>query len=883
MIFPGRWRKGLKSSEIRKKFLRYFVERGHTAVPSSSLIPAEDPTLLFTNAGMNQFKGVFLGTETREYTRAASSQKCLRAGGKHNDLENVGKTSRHLTFFEMLGNFSFGDYFKEEAIHYGWDFLTSTLGLPKERLWVSVYEGDEDAFSLWKKVAAIPGEKIYRFGEKDNFWSMGETGPCGPCSEIGIDLGESAGCRRPGCSVGCDCDRYLELWNLVFMQYTRNQDGSLTPLPKPSIDTGMGLERISSVLQGVPSNFEIDSMMPLIEKTEKISGKSYDANRVSFRVIADHARSLTFAIADGVMPSNEGRGYVVRRILRRAARHGRLLGLERAFLFGLVDDVMAAMQDQYPELLARKDHVKVIVRGEEERFQETLTSGLDLFEEIAAGLKAEAERVIPGEKAFILYDTYGFPIDLTMVMAEERGMGVDLDGYEKALDLQRERGRGARPVQDAIGGLTLPESQFIGYSDLTAPARVAYIGKDGVEVEEAVAGNMVQVVVNPSPFYGEAGGQIGDSGTLTADGVSAEVELAKKVGVQTTILETRVTEGMLRRGQEVVASVHGEKRRARARAHTATHLLHVALRDLVGSHVQQAGSFVDLDRLRFDFSHYEPLGRDQLTAIEEVVNDWIRQDIEVEWVYTGLEEAKGMGALAFFGEKYTEIVRVVRVGEISLELCGGTHVSSTGEIGAFHLVSEGSVALGVRRVEAVTGKAVSERIRDLERLASQLGDVLKVGEAEVAKKVASLLEENRDLRKELRAALREAALKDAASALSEATIEVGGVKVFARKVGVRDMESLREIADHLRGKMGSGVVVLAAEDEGEAIFVVTVTDDLAQKRGLSAGDIVKKVSAIAGGSGGGRPRIAQAGGRHVEKIEEALSRAAQIVGEFLKK
>lgn len=871
----------MKSSEIRERFLQYFAEHGHTVVASSSLIPAEDPTLLFTNAGMNQFKGVFLGTETRDFKRAASSQKCLRAGGKHNDLENVGKTSRHLTFFEMLGNFSFGDYFKEEAIFYGWDFLTSTLGLPKKKLWVSVYERDEEAFSLWKKIAEIPGERIHRFGEKDNFWSMGETGPCGPCSEIGIDLGDAAGCGRPECTVGCDCDRFLELWNLVFMQYNRDENGALTPLPKPSIDTGMGLERIASVLQEVPSNFEIDIMMPLILNAEKISGRSYEEKRMSFRVIADHARALTFAIADGVMPSNEGRGYVVRRILRRAARHGRLLGLERAFLFSLVDDVVAMMGAQYPELLSRKDHVKVIVQGEEERFQETLTLGLDLFEDISADLQARGQKIMPGEKAFILYDTYGFPIDLTMVMAEERGLGVDLAGFEKSLDLQRGRARGARPVQEAIGGFSLPESQFVGYSDLSAPAQVIYIGRDGEALEEAAAGARVQVVVNPSPFYGEAGGQLGDTGTLSGLGVSAVVEAVKKMGPNTTLLDALVREGTLKRGQEVIASVHEETRRARARAHTATHLLHAALRELVGGHVQQAGSLVDMDRLRFDFSHYEALGREELSAIEDLVNEWIRRDIEVDWIYTGRDEAKGMGALAFFGEKYGEVVRVVRVGEISLELCGGTHVSSTGEIGTFHLISEGSVALGVRRVEAITGKAVSERMRDLEAFASELGQVLKVGESEVPRKVASLLEENKDLKKQLRATLKEAALREAISDFDEATREVLGVKVFARQVGVRDMESLREIADRLRARLGSGVLVLAAEDEGGAIFVATVSDDLVEKRGLSAGDIVKEVSAIAGGSGGGRPRIAQAGGRHVEKIGEALSKAAEIVGGFL--
>jgi len=499
----------VKSSEIRSGFLKYFEERGHVTVPSSSLVPAEDPTLLFANAGMNQFKGVFLGSETREFSRAVSSQKCLRAGGKNNDLENVGKTNRHLTFFEMLGNFSFGDYFKEDAILFGWEFLTQALSLPRDRIWISVFEEDDEALACWKKITGFSEDRIHRLGKKDNFWSMGETGPCGPCSEIGLDMGESSGCGRPTCTVGCECDRYLELWNLVFMQYNKNLDGTVSSLPKPSIDTGMGLERISSVLQGSPSNFEIDIMMPVIRETEKLSGVSYEENRVSFRVIADHSRALTFALTDGVMPSNEGRGYVIRRILRRAARHGRLLGLEESFLHLLVDQVVSAMGDQYRELQERQEQVKAVVRAEEERFQETLTLGINLFESVSSQLQKEGERIVPGERAFVLYDTYGFPLDLTMIMAEEKGMKVDVDGFDTCLEEQRKKARGARASQDDQEGPGSPSSEFVGYQTTSVEATVTYLGVENSEVGEASKGTQVSIVIDPNPFYGEGGGTRG--------------------------------------------------------------------------------------------------------------------------------------------------------------------------------------------------------------------------------------------------------------------------------------------------------------------------------------------------------------------------------------
>ncbi|MFQ6103851.1 MAG: alanine--tRNA ligase [Candidatus Glassbacteria bacterium] len=872
----------MRSSEIRSSFLRFFEERGHTVVPSSSLVPAEDPTLLFTNAGMNQFKEVFLGIDEREYKTAASSQKCLRAGGKHNDLENVGKTNRHLTFFEMLGNFSFGDYFKEEAILFAWEYLTKEIGLPADTVWISVFEEDDQAMAAWKKITGFPEERIAKLGEKDNFWSMGETGPCGPCSEIGVDLGDSLGCGRAGCAVGCDCDRYLEIWNLVFMQYNREKDGSLTPLPKPSIDTGMGLERIASVLQGATSNFEIDIIMPLIEKMESLCGKSYDQNKTSFRVIADHSRAITFALADGVMPSNEGRGYVIRRILRRAARHGRILGLEEAFLYTLVDGVVEAMGDQYSELAGRRDQVMKIIQAEEERFQETLTLGLTLFEEISEKVAKTGKHVIPGEKAFVLYDTYGFPLDLTMVMAEEKGMSVDVEGFQESLDRQRRKARGARAMQDVSETASLPRTEFVGYQDLTIPSRVKHIEVDGVEVDEAGAGTDLLLVIDPTPFYGEAGGQVGDSGVLRSEELAVSIETAHRKGTDTIVLKGRVKEGILRKGEKVFAEVNVQRRFALERAHTATHLLHAALRETVGTHIQQSGSLVAPDRLRFDFTHYETLNRDILGRVEERVNGWIRESMDVKWIYTGLEEARGMGALAFFGEKYGDVVRVVRVDEISLELCGGTHVSSTGEIGAFHILSEGSVALGVRRIEALTGKAVLEQINSLSQLVEDVAGILKVGEGELMKKVTLLLEENKNLRRELKNAKKEAAYRDF-SELESVVPEINGIKVVTRKIDVPDIESLREVADFIRSRIDSGVIVLASESRGKAIFVATVTDDLVERGGMSAGDIVKRVSEIAGGSGGGKPRMAQAGGKYVEKIGEALSAVSGIVEQYLRK
>ena len=872
----------MKSSDIRTGFLKYFEERGHAVVSSSSLVPAEDPSLLFANAGMNQFKGVFLGTEKREYKKAATSQKCLRAGGKHNDLENVGKTNRHLTFFEMLGNFSFGDYFKQDAIHFGWEFLTVTLALPADRLWITVFKEDDEAFDLWKKITGFPDDRIIRMGEKDNFWSMGETGPCGPCSEIGIDMGESFGCGRPGCTVGCDCDRYLELWNLVFMQFDRDQSGSLAPLPSPSIDTGMGLERIASVMQQVPSNFEIDIMKPVIESTEKLCGRSYEENSVSFRVIADHSRALTFALTDGVMPSNEGRGYVLRRILRRAARHGRLLGMEEAFLHTLVDDVVEVMKDQYGELLERKDHVKTIVKAEEDRFQETLTLGINLFDAVSRDLSSKSENIIPGEKVFELYDTFGFPLDLTMVMAEEKGLEVDREGFDRFLDEQRRKGREARIVQEVSDGAELPLSEFVGYLDLDADSKVRFLEVDGKVVDTAGKGAGVLTVIDPAPFYGEAGGQLGDSGSLEGEGLEVEIENAHKTAAGAIVLKGKVLEGTLAVGDRVQARVDPKKRSALERAHTATHLLHAALRDLVGGHVQQSGSLVAPDRLRFDFTHYDALSRETISSIEETVNIWIRQNQGVDWVYTGLDEAKGMGALAFFGEKYGDVVRAVTINEISLELCGGTHVSSTGEIGSFHIFSEGSIALGVRRIEAVTGRGVLDQVNRLSRIVGDVAELLKTGKGEITKKVTSLLEENKSLKRDLKNTQKEAALRDVLG-VTDDVAEVDGVKVLTRKVEVPDMESLREVADQLRQKIGSGVVVLAADSDGKAVFVVAVTDDLVEDRGISAGVIIKKVSGIAGGGGGGKPRMAQAGGKHAEKIEEALSAASGIVRQLLGK
>jgi len=899
----------MTSAEIRRAFLDYFASRGHAVVPSSSLVPANDPTLLFTNAGMVQFKDVFLGLEERDYKRATTAQKCMRVSGKHNDLENVGPSPRHHTFFEMLGNFSFGDYFKREAIGYAWEFLTEVLGLPKERLYPTVYEKDDEAFSLWQEVAGVPAERITRLGKKDNFWAMGDVGPCGPCSEIIYDRGpEFCTCGRPDCSPKYDCDRWWELWNLVFMQFNLNPDGSMTPLPKPSIDTGMGLERITAVVQGVDSNYQTDLFRPLMERTRELLGDDEEAMRrkiVSYRVIADHSRAITFLIGDGVIPGNEGRNYVLRLILRRAARHGKLAGFEEPFLAEVAKVVIDLMGEHYTELRARRDFILDVITQEEERFQQTLSTGLSLLDELMAELEARGERVIPGAEAFRLYDTYGFPLDLTRDVARERGFSVDEEGFRMALEEQRERARAAQRF-GVVGGEELevysrllselkrkgklPEGEVKHiYDEATeVETEVVAILREGRAVSSAKEGEEVELVLPITPFYVEAGGQVSDTGFI-AHYRDEEEEPEWEVEVRDMrrplpgliVHVGEVVAGTPRVGDEVWAVVDYERRMDIARNHTATHLLHSELRYILGEHVQQAGSLVAPDRLRFDFTHSGLLTQDELDAVERSVNEAILANYPVEIEETSYQEAIAAGAIALFGEKYGERVRVVKIGypgePFSQELCGGTHVSRTSEVGLFHILSESSVGAGLRRIEAVTGRAaqrlVQERLRKLEQAATFLG----CSPEEVDRKVLSLLDELQRQSKEIARLRRKLARRDFEALLPQVR-EVAGIKVLAAQVEASDVDTMREMSDWFRDRVGSGVIALGAVMGGRPNFVVAVTPDLAE-RGLHAGRLARRMAQVVGGGGGGKPTLAQAGGRDASKIGQALRLIPDLVAE----
>ena len=878
----------MKGREIRRRFLDFFARNGHEIVPSSSLVPADDPTLLFTNAGMVQFKRVFLGEEERPYRRAASCQKCMRAGGKHNDLENVGYTARHHTFFEMLGNFSFGDYFKAEAIAYAWEFLTRELGLPKERLYVTVFREDDEAAGLWQKIAALPAERIVRLGEKDNFWAMGDTGPCGPCSEIIFDQGPEFGCGRPDCGPGCDCDRFLEVWNLVFMQYERDESGALKPLPKPSIDTGMGLERITAVIQGVPSNYDTDLFAGIMAGIAELSGRKYHEGgeiTTAFRVIADHLRAAVFLIADGVVPSNEGRGYVLRRIIRRAERFGRLLGLNEPFLYRLVSRVVAEFGDFYPELRRAERAAEKILEIEESRFLETLSRGLEILEEELQRLSAAGERRIPGEVIFKLYDTYGFPQDIVRDVALSRGFELDLEGFERAMAEARERSRRAwkgelARAPEALKQLLegVPETPFTGYESFSTEAEVLALVKGETEVPEVSAGEEALAVFSETPFYPEGGGQVADTGLVLAPGGSAEVLEARRFG-HLILHRIRVRSGRLAKGQRVKLEVTSDRRLSVARHHTATHLLHAALRRVLGEHVRQYGSLVAPDRLRFDFTHFEPLSREEIRAVEELVNRKIREDLAVEVRVMPLREALSLGAMALFGEKYGERVRVVRIGDFSLELCGGTHVRHTGEIGFFKILSEGSVAAGVRRVEAVAGEPALRWVFDLEDQHLRLARALKCTPPDLEKQVTRLLTRIRELEEEIKR-LKSGSLRRQLEEKLAQTAEVEGVKVLCAEVPARDAAELREIGDFLRDRLGSGVVFLYTVKDGKVQLLSMVTRDLSGK--IPAGKLLQAVAPVVGGRGGGRPEMAQGGGTRPEAAtrlrEEVLSR----VREFLK-
>ncbi|MDD2422268.1 MAG: alanine--tRNA ligase [Heliobacteriaceae bacterium] len=878
-------------NQVRQLFLDFYRQKGHTVVASSSLVPQNDPTLLFINAGMNQFKDVFLGFEKRPYVRATTAQKCVRAGGKHNDLETVGRTARHHTFFEMLGNFSFGDYFKKDAIRYAWEFLTGVLGLPKDKLYVTVYLDDDEAFALWRDEVGVPAERILRLGEKDNFWSMGDTGPCGPCSEVLIDRGEHLRCGAPECAIGeCDCDRWLEIWNLVFMQYSRDENGNLTPLPRPSIDTGMGLERVTSVLQNVNSNFDTDLLRPLITGVEKISGRPYhrDERGFPFRVIADHSRSCTFLIADGVLPGNEGRGYVLRRILRRAVRFGKVIGIEKPFLNTLVPVVGNLLGEVYPEITEKQEFVQKVIKLEEERFHETLNEGMRLAADMVAKVKQAGETVLSGKQAFALYDTYGFPLDLAEDIAIENGLIVDKDGFAGAMAAQRERARTAR--QDTVYGTGMEfwaalgnrlATRFTGYNHLTGEDKVLAVVVAGAEVAVAQAGTKVQVVLGATPFYAESGGQTGDTGWLRSGGTTIRVESTQKMPGGLIVHQGVVVEGTLRAGENVTAAVDVFWRQAVARHHSATHLLHKALKEVLGEHVNQAGSLVTAERLRFDFSHFSPLSREEWQAVEDAVNQEILRALPVKVLTVSLAEAKAMGAMALFGEKYGEIVRVVRMGDYSLELCGGTHMTNTSQIGVFKLVTEGGIGAGLRRLEAVTGEPALRYLNTQEQVVQELATLLKVPPSEVARRVTNLQTLVRDQEREIERLQDRLAGHEAADLLTRAR-DVAGVKLLATTVTAPDMEGLRKLADLLKDRLGSGVLVLAAVADGKVNLVAAATKDVVAQ-GVHAGKVVKAVAQVVGGGGGGRPDMAQAGGKEPAKIPAALATAQKVLQEQLEK
>lgn len=857
----------MKSAEIRDAFLKYFESQEHTIVSSSSLVPGNDPTLLFTNAGMVQFKDVFLGGDKRNYARATSSQRCVRAGGKHNDLENVGYTARHHTFFEMLGNFSFGDYFKRDAIKFAWQFLTEVLGLPEERLWVTVHISDDEAADIWLKEMGVSAERFSRLDE-DNFWQMGDTGPCGPCSEIFYDHGEDVPGGPPG-SEDDDLDRYIEIWNLVFMQYERSADGTMEPLPKPSIDTGMGLERIAAVMQGVHSNYEIDLFQALLKAAAEITGTS-DLENKSLRVIADHIRSCSFLIVDGVLPSNEGRGYVLRRIIRRAIRHGHKLGQTQTFFHKLVAALVAEMGEAYPELTKAQAQVEKVLLAEEQQFEKTLDKGMTVLDAALAELKGN---VIPGEVVFTLYDTYGFPVDLTNDIARERELSLDIEGYEEAMNAQRQRARAAGSFKvDYTQQLQLEgKTDFTGYENTCSAGNVVALVKGG-DVTDAISsdgssGEEAVVVLDQTPFYAESGGQVGDSGYLRANGVVFEVQDCQKQGNHYLHIGL-LSSGTITTGQQLEAEVDDQVRQATSLNHSATHILHAALREILGDHVTQKGSLVDSKRLRFDFSHFEAVSPEQLKAIERRVNVEIRRNSAVETDICDMEAAQQKGAMALFGEKYGDEVRVLTMGEgYSVELCGGIHASRTGDIGLMRIISETGIAAGVRRIEAVTGEQALVYLDELEQQLDEIGKTLKTNRDNVAQKVTGLYAEAKELEKQ-NAQLKGKLASSAGSDLASQAKDIQGVKVLSASVEGVDPKALRDTVDQLKNKLESGVVLLAAPGDDKVALVAGVTKDVTDR--VKAGELMQFVAAQLGGKGGGRPDMAQGGGTDIAALPEAI-------------
>jgi len=866
----------MTGNEARKLFLEYFKKNNHQIVRSSSLIPADDPTLLFSNAGMVQFKRTFLGEEVRSYTRATTSQKCVRAGGKHNDLENVGYTARHHTFFEMLGNFSFGDYFKEKAIELAWDLLISGYHLPPDKLWVSVYLDDDEAYRIWQDHIGVPADRIVRFGEKDNFWSMGDTGPCGPCSEIMIDRGEAFGCGRPDCRVGCECDRYLEIWNLVFMQFNRDESGRMTPLPKPSIDTGMGLERIASVVQNVSSNYDTDLLLPIIRMTENLSqkhlGESGPAD-IAMKVIADHSRSTAFLIGDGVLPSNEGRGYVLRRIMRRAIRYGRNIGLTRPFLHRTAEVVFSIMKPAYPELSEAAAFIIEVIKNEEIRFLETLDNGLKLLNETLGEMKARGRTEVPGQVLFKLYDTYGFPVDIVRDVVRDEGWSMEMEGFDRAMQKQREQSRSVATFAKTIGayknlsaGGFKPE--FVGYDALSCQAGVMVIVKDGSDVSRAQTGDPVEVVTDRTPFYGEAGGQVGDRGILTGPAGKMEITTTIKDPTGLIIHRGRIVSGHIQKGDSVTLAVDAHARKATARNHTATHILHAVLREVLGDHVKQAGSLVAPDRLRFDFTHFAQVDAKTLNTIETRVNEHIRRNVPAHTEEMDAEEAFKSNATALFEEKYGDRVRVISLADFSKELCGGTHTGRTGDIGFFKIIAESSVASGVRRIEAVTGEAAVEYVQQTAGLLQEAARLVREKPEAVPQRIEKIISEQKALEKKLVDLQGKIASGSVASANTTEMKTVKGVPLLVQKVAVDSPAALRNLADQFKDKLQSGIIVLGSVSDAKVMLIAVVTKDLTDR--FHAGHIIKQVAAVVGGSGGGRPDMAQAGGTKPELLDQAL-------------
>jgi alanyl-tRNA synthetase len=879
----------MTGNEIRKRFLDFFAERGHTVVASDSLVPKNDPTLLFTNAGMVQFKNVFLGQEKPDYTRAASSQKCVRAGGKHNDLEQVGRTARHHTFFEMLGNFSFGDYFKKDAIIYAWDFLTKEMKLPADKLYISVYKDDDEAYELWQKEIKLTDDRIFRFGDEDNFWAMGPTGPCGPCSEIFVDQGEALGCGKPTCTVGCDCDRYLEVWNLVFMQYERDEKGRMTPLPSPCIDTGMGLERLAAVVQGQPSNYDSDLLMSIIEHVSKITDKKHNQNPetdVSLRVIADHARATTFLINDGVLPSNEGRGYVLRRIMRRALRHGKLLEQKDPFFHHITEDVIAKFQDVYPDLAVNHDFIQKVVINEEENFNTTLTIGTQRLDEILDKMKKVKSTTIPGEEIFKLYDTFGFPVDLVEETAKDTGYTLDMDGFNTAMQAQKVKamaswkGSGESAVSPVFNE-TLQKSgatKFNGYGNTHGEGKVVTLIKENKGVDSVKEGEEFDLLVDQTPFYGESGGQVGDVGRAYNDHAILDIINTTKPLPDLIVHHAKVVQGTVKAGDPLTLEVDATKRNDTALNHSATHLLHAALKETLGGHVKQGGSLVGPDRLRFDYTHFSPLTDKERARIEALVNEKIRENIAVDTDEMDIETALEKGAVALFGEKYGDSVRVVSVPGFSKELCGGTHVSATGNIGFFKITQETGIASGVRRIEAVTGPRAFERIQKEFDNLSGIRTLIKAQPDEELKKLQKLIEKNKELEKQV-ASLKEKMVtgggKANGSNLADEVQKIGDVSLLVKKLEGVDAKTLRTFIDNAKNQLKSVVVVAGAADNGKVILAAGVTKDLEDR--YHAGNLLKEVAAIVGGKGGGRPDMAQAGGSKPEKLDEALEMVPSLL------